>query len=272
MKIYPKVSEYLEGMNVLKEYIQNNKGMEIQMLSWDEIDKIYGIIQKIKQEIPDIEEITIHPPLKEWFNFEVLTFDNSENNRINWIIKASNDFNIKINLLYHTRWNFECWKKSGVLENLKEIIDELQDTNVNIVLENMFSMVDKENCTVLQIAKEINNSHLGVCLDTCHLHCQANIFKKDFNEFLDNYLNIDDCNKYVYQIHFAGTLENDGFINMKTHGRKHNSLEDCKTDFDDILIKYNIQDKIIVTEISEENYDLRKDQFDEIKMLEQIDF
>ena len=271
MIIYPKTSEYLEGLQNLESYVRKYKGIEIQILDWENDEKIFDIIKKLKNQIPEVEEVTIHPPLIDEYNLEVLTYKTNqrEQERLNLMIKISNEFNIKVNLLYHTRWDFKCWKESGEIETLKEMVKTIQNTNVNIIIENIFSMVDKEDSAVIKIAKEINDCHLGVCLDICHLHCQANIFKMQFEKFLNNYLNKEDCKKYIYQIHFAGTLNNDGYVEKKTHGRKHDTIENFMADYK-ILSDFEIEDKIIVTEVSEDDYSLRLDQVEEIKMLESI--
>ena len=271
MKIYPKTNCKLQGVEYLKPYIQKYKGIEIQILTNDDMNNLYTIVKQIKEKIPEIKEITIHPPLKDEYNFEVLTYRNleKEEKTLKLIVKMSEEFNIKINLLYHTRWNYLCWKSSGEIEVLKELLKITENTNVNILLENIYSIVDIKNCAVLQIAKEINNEHLRVCLDICHLHCEANMFKIDLNEFLKNYLNKEDCKNYIYQIHFSGTLNNDGYVDRKTHGKKHDTIENFKQDYD-ILVKYGIENKIIVTEVGEENYSTRSDQIEEIIMLENL--
>ena len=130
-------------------------------------------------------------------------------------------------------------------------------------------MVDKEDCAVLSIAKYIDNTHLGVCLDICHLHVEANIYGIEFKEFLANYLNKEECKKYVYQIHFAGTLDNDGYKRKETHGRKHDTIDNFKIDYN-ILKEYGMDDKLIVSEVSEDDYNTRVDQLEEIKMLEKM--
>ena len=198
-----------------------------------------------------------------------MNFD-TEVQRIIQIIKLTQKYNIKINLLYHTRWNLNCWKTSGAMDRMKSLLKLVENYNITILIENIFSMVDKSDSAVLNIAKEINNKHLKVCLDICHLHCQANIFNYDFNKFLENYLDKSLCEKYVYQIHFASALDNDGYINTKkTHGRKHESINSITEDYN-ILKKYNIENSIIVTEVSESDYSTRIDQIEEIKMLETI--
>jgi hypothetical protein len=92
------------------------------------------------------------------------------------------------------------------------------------------------------------------------------MFKISLNEYLNTYLNKEDCKKYIQQIHFAGTLDNDGVIDKRTHGRMHDSWESFEEDFN-ILKRFGIENKIIVTEVSEDDYSTRKDQIEEIKML-----
>ena len=272
MIIYPKSSENLDGLQNLEVYVKKYKGIEIQILNWENDEKIINIIKELKNRLPEVEEVTIHPPLIDEYNFEVLTYKNikREQERLNSMIKISNEFNIKVNLLYHTTWNYNCWKVSGEIEVLREMVRTTQNTNVNLIIENIFSMVDKEDSAVIKIAKEIDDCHLGVCLDICHLHCESNIFKMNFDEFLKGYLNKEDCKKYIYQIHFAGTLNNDGYVEKKkTHGRKHDTIENFKADYK-ILRDFEIEDKIIVTEVAEDDYSSRLDQVEEIKMLESI--
>ena len=271
MKIYPKLDEKLNGINVLKQYVEKYKGIEIQLLSFECINIAYKVIKKYKDEIPNIEEVTIHLPLtdEDRFNFEALAFAkfDEEKERLNVLIKASKEFNLKINLLYHTRWNYNTWISSGAIERMKELLELIQNTNVNILIENIHAIAEREECAIFKIAKHINNEHLKVCLDICHLHVEANMFKIPFDEFLHSYLNKDDCQKFIQQIHFAGTLNGDGFIDKKrTHGKMHDSWESFEEDYS-ILEQFGIEDKRIVTEVSEDDYSTRVDQIEEIKML-----
>lgn len=269
MIIYPKTSENLQGLEYLKEYVEKYKGIEIQLLSYEKMQQIiYEAIKQLNKQIPQLEEVTIHLPLREDFNFEVLTFSklDIEKERLKMLCQASQEFNLKLNILYHTRWDYIRWSNSGAIDRMKELLEVVQNSNVNILIENIYTMVEREECTVLKVARNINNEHLKVCLDICHLHCESNIFKIPFEEFVNTYLNKEDCQKYIYQIHFAGTLKEDGYIDKKTHGRMHDSWESFEEDYN-ILRKFGIEDKIIVTEISEDDYSTRKDEIEEIKML-----
>lgn len=269
MIIYPKTSENLEGLEYLKRYAEEYRGIEIQLLSYEHTQKItYNVIKQLKSQIPQLEEVTIHLPIRENFNFEALAFSkiDFEKERLKMLCEASQEFNMKLNLLYHTRWNYISWSNSGAIDRMKELLEVIQNTNVNILIENIYAIVERKECSVLKVAKQIDDDHLKVCLDTCHLHCVANMFKISLNEYLNTYLNKEDCKKYIQQIHFAGTLDNDGVIDKRTHGRMHDSWESFEEDFN-ILKRFGIENKIIVTEVSEDDYSTRKDQIEEIKML-----
>ena len=269
MIIYPKTSENLEGLEYLKRYAEEYRGIEIQLLSYEQTQQItYNVIKQLKSQIPQLEEVTIHLPIREDFNFEALAFSkiNFEKERLKMLCEASQEFNMKLNLLYHTRWNYISWSNSGAIDRMKELLEVIQNTKVNILIENIYAIVERKECSVLKVAKQIDNEHLKVCLDTCHLHCVANMFKISLNEYLNTYLNKEDCKKYIQQIHFAGTLNNDGVIDKKTHGRMHDSWESFEEDYN-VLKRFGIENKIIVTEVSEDDYSTRKDQIEEIKML-----
>ena len=61
----------------------------------------------------------------------------------------------------------------------------------------------------------------------------------DFLRFIQEYLDKELCEKYVYQIHFATALNNDGFIDKRTHGRVH---ENENSMIDDLkwMMEYNL--------------------------------
>ena len=272
MIIYPKTCENLNGFQYLKQYVEKYKGIEIQLLSHEQTEeKTYDAIRKLKTEVPQLEEVTIHLPIvddKDDFNFEILTFSKLEieKERLKKICEASKEYNLKVNLLYHTRWDYESWNSSGAIDRMKELLKIIQNSNVTILIENIYALVERKECAVLKVAKAIDDNHLKVCLDICHIHCVANMFKVSINEFLNTYLNKEDCQKYIHQIHFAGTLNGDGYIDKKTHGRVHDSWESFEEDYN-ILKQFGIEDKIIVVEVSEDDYSTRKDEIKEIEML-----
>lgn len=273
MQIYPKVDERLNGLKPLREYVEKYKGIELQFFHNNGIWGNYDIVQSIEKlmnDMPNIKEVTIHPPLGD-YDIELVSLKDIEliRSKIIEAISLANKYNIKINLLYHVTWPIEMMEQ-GPIDKIKELVEMLQNTKVDLLIENLYSTTEyNQRCTVLEICRRIDNEHLKVCLDVCHLHCMANIFKLDFNKFLDDYMNKELAEKYIYQIHFAATKDNDGYIKKNTHGRKHNTLEDLLEDYK-ILQKYGLTNKKIITEVSEEDYSSREDQKYEIELLEMI--
>lgn len=272
MKIYPKIDERYNGLESLKNTIIKYKGVEIQFFNNDNIWGNYDIEKTIKyvmEKIPEIQEITVHPPLHDHDIEVIIEKDiNIVKNDIQKALNLTKQFDLKINLLYHVTWPINKIEVS-VLDKIREIVKELEGTNINILLENIHTLNENNFCTVLEICKRINSEKLKVCLDICHLHCVANIFKKDIKDLLEYYISKELAEKYIYQIHFSATKNKDGYIDKKTHGVKHDSLEEIIKDFE-ILKMFNIEQRRIVTEIAEENYIKRDDQKFEIELLEKI--
>lgn len=272
MKIYPKIDERYNGLESLKEYITKYKGVEIQFFNNDEIWGNYNIeetINFVMNKIPEIQEITVHPPLHDHDIEMLIEKDiNIIKKDIKKSIKLTNQFNMKINLLYHVTWPINKIEVS-VLNKIREIAKEVEGTNVNILLENIHTLNENKTCTVLEICEIINSNNLKVCLDICHLHCVSNIFKVDIEDFVEKYIDKNLAKKNIYQIHFSDTKNNDGYIDKKTHGVKHDNSNSIIKDFD-ILRMLDIEDKIIVTEIAEEDYINRNDQKFEIELLEKL--
>lgn len=273
MNIYPKIDERLTGLEALKEYIEISNGIEIQFFHNDGIWENYNIvpvIENLMQLMPNLKEITIHTPLEN-YDIELIALKDIEliKTKIKDTISLSNKYNIKINLLYHVTWPIEMMEQ-GAIEKIEELVQMLKNTNVNLLIENLYAIEEHNHkCTVLEICKRIDNEHLKVCLDICHIHCMANIFKLNFDEYLSEYIDRNLAEKYIYQIHFSATKDNDGFIKKGTHGRKHDSLTELMEDYK-ILQDYNITNTNIITEISEEDYSSRKDQIYEIELLKNI--
>lgn len=273
MNIYPKLDKNLNGLKELEKYIKEYKGVELQFFHEDGVWGKYDFntaINTLMKKIPSIKEITIHPPLDD-YDIELVVLKDRKilETKIEEALKISEQYNIKINLLYHVGWTMKMMEQ-GAIEIIEKSLNLLKETNVNIILENTFGMNEyKQKCTVIEVCKIINNPHLKACIDVCHLHCMANIFKMNFDSFMKSYIEKDQASKYVYQIHFSDTKSNDGYINKETHGRKHDSLSETLQDYN-ILKLYNMTNANIITEISENNYNTRKDQAGEIKLLEKI--
>lgn len=270
MKIYPKANEYLEGIEEFEKTLKEYKGIEIQYFKKSDKElvdfKIEKPIEQILERYPYIEEITIHPPLCEYELEIVLLKDkNIFLNQIKTIVRLSKKYNIKINIVEHTRLLMSQAKLTilPVLEKAKKI---MKNTNTKIVFENIYMMEEQENCSVIELCEYLNSENMKVCIDMCHLYCQAHIYKKKIEEFLEKYLNKEKCQRQVYQIHFAYTANEDGYIDRTTHAIMHPNEETLYYDAK-LLCQYGMGDCNWITEVSEKDYSTRKDQVNEIKML-----
>lgn len=270
MKIYPKTNEYLEGIEEFEKTLKEYKGIEIQYFKKSDKElvdfKIGKPIEQILERYPYIEEITIHPPLCEYELEIVLLKDkNIFLNQIKTIVRLSKKYNIKINIVEHTRLLMSQAKLTilPVLEKAKKI---MKNTNTKIVFENIYMMEEQENCSVIELCEYLNSENMKVCIDMCHLYCQAHIYKKKIEEFLEKYLNKEKCQRQVYQIHFAYTANEDGYIDRTTHAIMHPNEETLYYDAK-LLCQYGMGDCNWITEVSEKDYSTRKDQVNEIKML-----
>jgi sugar phosphate isomerase/epimerase len=274
MKIYPKTCRNFVGLDNLMPYAKKYKGVELQF--FEENGKMQPfdfktVVEKLMEKVPELEEVIIHPPLS-YYDIECIIAKDISilENQLRTMVELSRKYNIKVNMVYHTLIDFES-HKALTLNKIAELLKIIEGENVKILLENIF-MFFEDKCTVYQIADYFDNPNLKVCFDICHLHCRANINKQDVYEYAAKYLDKDLCKKYTYQVHFSYTVNNDGYVDHKTHGRGHQNIEDVKKDLD-ILKEYNMLDcNNFVTEVSEDDYSKRKDQIKDIEFLEELNF
>ena len=73
----------------------------------------------------------------------MLTYSNLdiEKERLKALINISKEFNVKLNLIYHTTWDYTSWCKSGAIDRMKELLEVIQNSRVNILIENMIEKV-----------------------------------------------------------------------------------------------------------------------------------
>lgn len=268
MKIYPKTSSSFEGLDKLMHYVDKDKGIELQFFNENgnmSRFEIEDVIERLMSKIPDLKEITIHPPL-ELYEIEcIISKDiNIIKEQLHLMVELTKKYNIKMNIVYHTLINFDAHKEL-TLDKIGELLKIIEGENVLILLENIFMFFEKK-CTVYEIADYFNHPNLRVCFDICHLHCRANINKQDIEEYAKTYLDSSLCKKYTYQVHFSYTKNNDGYVDKKTHGRMHPNNEELRKDLK-LLGDYGMNKCNYITEVSEENYGLRKDQINELRML-----
>lgn len=273
MKIYPKLS-YQDFDEEMKQIVLQSEGIELQFFDENGITSEFNFsdeIRKRKKEFPHLKEIVVHPPLND-YNIEHIILKDSKiiENQLKELVKLSEELDIKLAINYHTYWTKDQYVSTGLDKKIKELLKIIEGTNVILLIENLFMMLDEKiGCSALEICKEINHPNLRTCIDTTHLHCKSNIWKIDFEEMLRQDFNPDDCEKFVKQLHFAACLNNDGYIKKGTHGRVHPNEEELRKEVDWIK-RYKMENKIFVTEVSEDDYYSRTDQVKEIKMLEKM--
>lgn len=272
MKIYPKTSSKLEGLDKMMEYVQKYKGVELQYFDENGIIAPFDIatpVEKLMEKIPYLEEITIHPPLC-YYDIELVLFKDMEivEEQLQTLLELSKKYDIKINLLYHTEWNFTKHKELTI-DKIRKLVKMIENSKVKLIFENIF-MFSENTCTAFEIAKEVDSPNCGVCFDICHLYCRANIDKKNVEEYAEKYLDADLCKKYIHQVHFSDTKDGDGYLDhKKTHGRMHDNIQGVEYDYN-LLKKYNMDKCNYITEISEEDYTKRDDQLQELKWLDKV--
>lgn len=273
MKIYPKIAGF-NYSDEMKKRIQKSEGLEIQFFDQNGITSEFDFVTEVienKRIYPQLKEIIIHPPLSD-YNIELLFLkdENIIKNQFENLVKLSDMLDIHICFIYHTGITVDQYISTGLDKRFMNLLKILEGKKVTILIENLYMLLDeKEECTPIEVCKYINHPNLMSCIDTTHLHCKANILKKDFYQMIDKELNADDCKKYVKQIHFASVLNNDGYRLKNTHGRMHKSFESLKSEYD-WLCKKNMGDKTFISEVSEEDYFFRKDQLEEIRMMEML--
>ena len=269
--IYPKINEYLEGLKSLEEYIKKSKGLEIQYFHKAKELTDFGMeapIREVKNRCPYIKEITIHPPLVN-YDIEMLIIKdkNMLMNQIRTCIQIADKLHIKINIIYHTHFKYQQHEMT-TMPILKEMAELLKGSNVHMLLENLYMLEETKNCCVFALCEKLQSPNIAVCLDICHLYCQAHIYKMTIQQYMSSYLDKKLCEQYLYQVHFSYTDKEDGYIEKKTHGIGHLSKEMLELDMN-LLEKYAIVNAIFVPEVSEQDYTNRPDQVKEIVMLEE---
>lgn len=273
MKIYPKLSGQKFGKE-MEQIVLGSEGIELQFFNENGITEEFNFedeIRRKKLEFPHLKEIIVHPPLDD-YHFELIMMKDEKivEKQLKTLVKLSEELNIKTDIIYHTLWTKNQYIATGLADRLEKLLKIVEGTNVVVLIENLFMMLDElKGCSALEICKTIDHPNLRMCLDTTHVHCKSNIWKLKFEEMLEIDFNPEDCEKYIKQIHFAATLNNDGYTKKETHGRVHPNIEELKKELE-WLKKYKILDKNFITEVSEQDYYSRKDQIKEIEMLKKL--
>lgn len=270
--LMPKISEKFEQNNGLEKYIEKYGKAEIQFFPREELPHYIDFsvaVDKLCSEFK-MKEITIHPPLNNYdieiiilYNFDILL------SQLKQCVEFSEKYKIKVNLIYHTHWPIQ-YHRACTIDKIKEALKIIEGKNVNFLIENLFMITEQKNeFSAFTLVQEIDHPNCKGLFDICHAYCQANMYNCSIEEWLNNKLSKEFCEKYLYQVHFSYTGNNDGYKDKKTHGIGHPTEELLLKDWK-ILEEYRIANKQIVTEIAEVDYSYRKDQIQDIEWLEKI--
>ncbi len=272
LDLMPKISEYSYQMGGIEKFIEKFEKVEIQYFMNENLTKEIDFEPAINELCSSykIKEITIHPPLNEYDIEAVVLYNKGIIERqLKKCIEMSEKYNINLNIIYHTHWPMP-YHKILTIEKIKDLLKIIEGKNVKLLIENLFLVNEKkEECTALNLVKEINHPNCKMCFDICHMYCQANMYDISIEEMFERKLNKIDCEKYVYQVHFSYTANNDGYKDKKTHGVGHPTENLMLIDWN-LIEKYGMGKKQIVTEIAEKDYSIRCSQIKDLEWLEKI--
>ena len=273
MRIYPKITAQ-KNSEEMDKIVNERAGIEIQYFDENGIMSEFNFedtIRMRKQQYPNLKEITVHPPLSN-YNLEMVVCKDIKlvEKQLKKLVQLSEELNIETNMIFHTYWTKNQYIATGLANKLKELLKIIENKPVTILIENIYMILDeKQECSAIEIVKYIDHPNLRACIDTTHVHCKANIYKKDFDELVNQEFEPATCEKYVKQVHFASALNNDGYIEKRTHGRMHESIEELAKEYE-WLKNHGMGEKNYITEVSEDDYSTRVDQIEEIKMLKEV--
>lgn len=273
MRIYPKITAQ-KNSEEMDKIVKESEGIEIQYFDENGIMSEFNFedtIRMRKQQYQNLKEITVHPPLSN-YNLEMVVCKDIKlvEEQLKKLVQLSEELNIETNIIFHTYWTKEQYIATGLAQKLRELLKIIENKPVTILIENLYMILDeKQECSAIEIVKYIDHPNLRACIDTTHVHCKANIYKKDFGELVNQEFEPATCEKYVKQVHFASALNNDGYIEKRTHGRKHESIEELAKEYE-WLKNHGMGEKNYITEVSEDDYSTRVDQIEEIKMLKEV--
>lgn len=266
LKIYPKLDSMFKGEKEIIPFIK--EGMEIEMLDED----FEKAIKHYCNLLSNLKEITIHIKNSETYIDNCIYISEGIAKIVNYITligSLQNMYNVQLNILMHLNQSYKEIENRGGLKAFDIFEEYLNKYNVLLLLENVVSLstaIDRRDHAT-EFVYMLNKTNIKCCLDICHVYCYINMMNLRPNNIY-SFLDYDNLDKVVYQIHFSDTLDNDGYINDNTHSRAHTSLSINK---DLVLIEsLGIISKPIVTEIVENNYEDRLGQLKELKLLDMI--
>ena len=126
MNIYPKTCRNFVGIETLMPFIKKYGGVELQF--FDETKgqilapfEFKSRIDALVEMVPELKEVTIHPPLSHYDIEQVMAKDiNILKRQFEELVEISNKHNIKVNMVYHTMIDFD-YHKAVTLDKLRKL-------------------------------------------------------------------------------------------------------------------------------------------------------
>ncbi|MCQ2978428.1 MAG: UMP kinase [Clostridia bacterium] len=271
-KIYPKTNNAFEGLDKFKDVIKEFGGLEIQFFNEIGIANYVSFkepLKKLKDVAPDVKEVTVHPPLCN-YDLEILFLKDEDIivRELTELRDLSEEYDLDINVIYHTKINYE--ELVACLDDrMKKVLSIIEGTRVTMLIENVY-MVEEKSMSALEYVAHLDHPNLRCCFDLCHAYCKAHIYHEENLKYFDKYIDAEKAKKYVKQVHFSFTRNDDGYRDGMTHGRQHDTFDSLCYDLD-IIRRYGMIDANIVTEVDEDdkNYFERKNELNDIRLLYQ---
>lgn len=265
--IVPKVGEDISNGKPIEAFIKDK--IELQLLSTDML-KYKDFVKAWIDKYPRIETYILHIPFLFVTVFDIYSSQKLQrefNVFVSDMIKLSMQYKKHFHILFHMATPMKTFEYCGGVEYVKYLDRLIQDTDVNFLVENSTFTLEnrtKEGGPFYQLVKQIDSPKIRCCFDICHNQINKNLYQSEYDLPAD-------IGKYTKSIHFSSTLNHDGFIDKKTHGRAH---ENIGTLIDDLEFLQNhgfdLNTTFLVTEINEDDYVKRPDLIKELKNLEQI--
>ena len=103
MRVYPKTSSDFEGLDKLEPYVDRYNGIELQFFNENGNMSPFdfkSVVEKLLNRMPNIKEITIHPPLNLYEIECIISKDiNIIKSQLKTMVKLSRKYNIKMNIV-----------------------------------------------------------------------------------------------------------------------------------------------------------------------------
>lgn len=265
LKVCPKLDDTGAGINYINNFIVD--AFEIQMTCAD-VEKMEKMLTMTLNEHKAVKEVTVHAPMSHCDIED--NFDNKERlhfmyRLVDMCNKLSEKCNIRINMLYHCSNSFSYFEKKKQLWIFRRLIKLMRGKRTYLILENCIlsniTSTNKDGC--ISVIKMLGSNKVKMCLDLAHAMGFSELSGVPVTElFKDKQLN-----EITRQVHFSQYKSIIGQPTIYDHSIPHKEIEDIKRDIL-LLKKLGLKDALLVVEVCEDDYNVRSNQIQEFKLLE----